>query len=262
MKKFSPGVIVALLTLVIFILTKNSLTADLKLQMAIVSLLVLIGYSIYARKASLRLSSDQTFIYLTVTFLLFLVGSTGWFFSPFFFFLYLTTIFLAFIFSSQASLGFVGMLIVLFSFNIGEVDITYDFLVVLSLLTTIPLSMYLRKEYLKLKQGKKDILILEDEKKEHANKVEEVLANKVNNFAVRVREPVNDTKLLAYRLHTVTTEAQRRQYEERIINASEEALRVIKEFEEETTGKKLLATAQHPVVSSKTSPPLKPIGQD
>ncbi|MDA1317235.1 MAG: hypothetical protein O3B87_04385 [bacterium] len=87
--------------------------------------------------------------------ILLVVAATGWFFSPFFFALYLLALLLAFEFESAASIGFIGVLAVLFSLNVGKVDIAYDFLVILSLVSFIPLTFYLRKEFLKLKETEK-----------------------------------------------------------------------------------------------------------
>lgn len=235
MSKYFPVLFIILLTLAVFILTENPITGSVKLQLTIVSILTLIVYGFRLKKKGLEFSSNRSFIYLLVATNLFAVGATGWFFSPFFFSLYLMTIFLSFLFSPSVSFGFVGTLIALFSMNIGEVDLTYDFLVVLSLLTSIPLSLYLRKEYLKLREGKKDILILENHKKSES-KVEQVLANKINNLAVELRQPINDVKLMAYRLDKDTKNR------DRMITASEEALRVIRKFEGEVTGKTLLIT--------------------
>lgn len=232
---YSPVVIISALTFAIFVLTKNPITEPFKLQMALLSILCVIIYGFMLKKKGSEASSSKSFIYLVTATNLFLVGATGWFFSPFFFTLYLMTIILSFLFSPVVSFAFVGTLIALFSVNIGEVDLAYDFLIVLSLLTAIPLSWYLRREYLKLKQGKKDILILEEHKK-YESKVEEVLANKINNMAVELRQPVNDVKLMAYRL------AEGVKGRDRMITASEEALRVIKKFEGEATGKTPLST--------------------
>lgn len=239
MLKRSSLFFIVVLTFVIFILTKNPLTGPFKLQMALVCILSLIIYGSQIKRKGLEFSSDKNLIYLLTATNLFLVGATGWFFSPFFFSLYLMTILLSFLFSPAVSFGFVGTLIALFSINIGEVDLAYDFLIVLSLLTSIPLSLYLRREYLKLKEGMKDILILEQHKK-FESKVEEVLANKINNVAVELRQPINDVKLMSYRLEKNV------KGRDRMIAASEEALRVVKKFEGESTGKTPLATPVHP----------------
>lgn len=248
MSKFLPVILIIVLTVTVFVSTKNPITGGFKLQMALVSILSLITYGFILKRKGLALSSSKSFIYLAIATGLFLVGATGWFFSPFFFALYLMTILLSFLFSPLVSFGFVATLIAFFSVNIGEVDLTYDYLVVLSLLTTIPLSLYLRKEYLNLKEGKKDILILEEDKK-FESKVEEILANKINNLAVALRQPINDVKLMAYRLN------KRVKGRDRMITASEEALRVIKEFEGKATGKTLLATP-----TDLSSQPARPAG--
>lgn len=145
--------VIPAITLVIYILTKNNLTGGFRLHLALVSIIGLLIYSNFLKKKGLSRLADKRFVYLLTTVILLIVASTGWFFSPFFFALYLWAIFLSLLFSPIISLAFTGTLILLFSFNIGEVDIAYNLLVVLSLLTTIPLSFYLRKEYLKLKKA-------------------------------------------------------------------------------------------------------------
>ena len=148
--------------------------------------------------------------------------------------------------SPAVSAGFIATLVGLFSFNIGEVDLAYDFLIVLSLLLIIPLSIYLRKQFLKLKEAQKDILVLNsDQKREFQNKLEEVLANKVNNFAVEIRQPINDIKQLSYKLEASQTKEDFEERKKRIIASSEGALRMLKDFEEEATGKKLLSTSNN-----------------
>jgi len=138
-----------LLTGGIFLFTKNPLTSRFSLHFTLLSLLVFLVYVYRTKKQGKAVKETKTFFYLTTVLILFLVASTGWFFSPFFFSLYLLAIFLAFVFPPPVSFGFVFTLVGLFSFNIGEIDLTYDFLVVLSLLTVLPLSFYLKKEYLR-----------------------------------------------------------------------------------------------------------------
>ena len=256
LSKVLPAVFIIALILITFVLTKNPLTAAFKLQMSLLSILALIFYGFFLKRKEVHLASQKSFIYLMVATNLFLVGATGWFFSPFFFSLYLMTILLSFLLSPLVSFGFVATLIGLFSVNIGEVDLAYDFLVVLSLLITIPLSLYLRQEYLKLKEGQKDILILEDDKK-FESKVEQILSNKINNLAVALRQPVNDVKLMAYRLN------KKVKNRDRMITAAEEALRVIKQFEGQSTGKSPKATPIElkPIQFSKTPSPSKPADQ-
>lgn len=235
---------VFLITIVIFVLTKNPLTAPLKLQMMILSLIVLLIYGYLIKRNAEKITDKRTFLYLVTIFVLFLVGATGWFFSPFFFTLYLLIILIAFTFTLPIALGFVLTLVALFSFNIGEVDLAYDYLVVFSLLTTIPLSSYLRKEYLKLKEAEKEILVLEQHQQEYKSKVEEILANTVNKFAVDIRQPINDIKQMAYYLEHAKDKKTIDKYRDRIIASSEDAINQLNSFEAEVTGRKLLSSSE------------------
>lgn len=186
---------------------------------------------------------NHLFVYLLTASVLFLVASTGWFFSPFFFVLYLLAVFMAFIFSPAVLISFVLLLVILFSFNIGEVDLSYDFLVVLSLLVTIPLSLYLRKEYLHLKETEKKILVLRKEKEEnYQDIIQEILANKVNSFSADIRQPINDTKQLAFYIREHHSSKELSESLDKIIFSSEEALKILSLFEAGTTGKKILST--------------------
>jgi len=241
MTNLKPAIIIICITGIIFLLTHNPLTSPFKLQMALVCLVVFLLYYYINTKKEASLINHQIIYYLMTATIIFLVASTGWFFSPFFFSLYLLAIMLAFVFPPPAFLGFIAILVSIFSVNIGEVDITYDFLIVLSLLTTIPLSFYLRKEYLRLKESSKEILVLEKDRKKSENKVEEILANVVNNFAVNLRQPLNMAKQWAYQLEEAKSKQQKAKDRERIIVSVEESLRMLKKFEEDVTGKKLLS---------------------
>ncbi|MBI2314954.1 hypothetical protein HYU93_02750 [Candidatus Daviesbacteria bacterium] len=249
-----PFICMPAVTILIYFLTKNPFTGSLRLQLTLLSFIALLIYGYILKKKGVRLVEDIKFRYLLTVVVLFLIASTGWFFSPFFFVLYLWAIFLAFIFSPKASLSFIITLVILFSFNIGEVDLAYDFMIVLSLLTTIPLSLYLRKEYLKLKESEKVILVLQKEKENNINSaIEEILANKINNIAVNLRQPINDIKQLSFRMADIKEKQKLEINRERILASSEEALRVLKEFEEQSTGKKLVVNPGSPQVAPETS---------
>lgn len=249
--------LIAGLTLGLYTLTKLPPFSEFKVQLALLSIVSLVSYTLVTSRLDHPLKNSNLAYYLIVVTIMLVVGATGWFFSPFFFTLYLLGIFLSFIFSMGTSIAFVLVLVGLFSFNIGEVDPTYDFLVVLSLLTIIPLSFYLRKQYLKHQEEEKEILVLKQHQKFDST-VEEVLSNKINNFAVNLRQPINDLKLLGYRLKKLAaSQSSRKQdldvYSERIIIASEEALSMLRNFEEGTTGKKLLRTSDSEEVSNEAS---------
>lgn len=256
MEKYKPAILTVCLVAGIFLLTKNPLTEPFKLQMLLISLIILGFYSQVLARGGQSLSNSSSFIYLFLAVILLLVGATGWFFSPFFFTLYLVGVGLALMYNQAVSISFIVALVALFSFNIGEVDLTYDFLIILSLLSTIPVGLALRKEYLKLKESNKEILVLQHEKENYKNKLEEVLSNTMNNFAVNLRQPLNDVKQLAYRMEKVRSKTEEEKDRQRIIASSEEALRMLKDFEEETTGKKLLSTPDS--LSANPNPNLHP----
>lgn len=237
-------VIIILITVGLFIFTKNPLTGGLKLQLALLSILILIIDVIYLKSKAISLGSDSTFIYILTMTILSLVGATGWFFSPFFFSLYLIAFFLSFVFPSSVGIGFLMTLVVLFSFNIGEVDITYDFLTILSLLMVIPICLYLRKEYLKLRESQNEILILKTEHQKYQNMVTELLTNKITNFATNLRQQINDTKQFAFLLQRKHTASQKAKYIDGIKGSSQSALNDLKKFEEEVTGKELLQSPE------------------
>lgn len=255
MDKFKSSAIMVVLTLGVYALTKNPLTAPFKLHLL---LLVLLGFAYYwyylsRRKVSIFASSG--FVCLFIVLALLLVGATGWFFSPFFFTLYLLGIMLALMYAPLTSFAFTATLVILFSFNIGEVDLAYDFLVILSLLSTIPAGLFLRREYLHLKEGAKEILVLKHEHEKYKNELEEVLANTMNSFAVSLRQPLSDIKQLSYRLAKVEGKPEEKKDQQRIIASVEEALRLLKSFEEDATGKKLLSTPikSEPILSGNKS---------
>ena len=132
----------------IFLLTTNPFTGGWKLFM-------LTGAALLVMVDLTRGRTSQRKLTGIVICGLFLVGATNWFFSPFFFFLYLMSMAVTFVMGPTAGLGFVVSLVGLFVFNVGQVDVTYDSLVLLSLLITYPIAVYLRKEYLNYRKPKR-----------------------------------------------------------------------------------------------------------
>ncbi len=165
---------------------------------------------------------------------------TGWYFSPFFNWLYLLAIAMSFLYDPEISAIFVLVLVGLFLPNIGAIDIMLDMLFIASLVFIIPLTYFLRREYLKLKENEKKILILEKEREHYKDKVEEVLANKMIRFAVELREPINDIKQIAYFMEE--TGHLDKAKNEKIIKLAERSINELRQFEETTTGKKNVKT--------------------
>lgn len=181
--------------------------------------------------------------FLTVFIALLLwIGVTGWFVSPFFYFLYLMAIVLGFMYSSFTTFLFVLVLVGFFLPNVGSIDFAVDVITLISLSSVVPLTYFLQKEYLHLKQAENKILILEDHKKVVRNRVDEVLANKVSRFAVDLRQPVNDIRQVA--LHTMKTKKPEKALDalHKIAVLGRESLDQIEKFEEHVTGRHLLHT--------------------
>jgi len=221
----------------VYLLNTVSLTKPFLIPLALAGIIGLIAYRYRQKQTGKSIHKTRNFIYLLTTTILLLVAATGWFFSPFFFTLYLLALVLAFEFESAVSIGFVAILVVLFSLNVGEVDVAYDFLVILSLIAFIPLTFYLRREFIKLKEAEKEILVLRKKSLTPPQGiVEDVLRNKVHKFSASLRQPINDIKQLTHHMVKHDARTKREQLQERVISCSEEALRTLKKFEDETTG--------------------------
>lgn len=185
----------------------------------------------------------RTLIVLTwVLFVLTLVGSSGWFFSPFFFALYLAAIALGFIYTPLIAVAFTGGLIVIFASSIGEVSPTADFLTLLSLLAVIPITMALRKSFLLVQQERKGILILEpDEKNTSLTALDAVLNNQVNKISINIRQPITYIRQgIALLKDNALTPEEYPGVIKRMSAAADEVFTLLKEFESGTTKNRLL----------------------
>ncbi len=88
-----------------------------------------------------------------------------------------------------------------------------------------------------MKEDQKDILVLKrDGNKSSDSKVEELLANKVNNMSANLREDINDIKQLAYASKVIREKDKLEKNNERIRISAEKALLLLNEFEQEVTG--------------------------
>lgn len=246
MRSKYTAIFIAAITLVVYLLTMNSGTKPFVNSLFFL-FIVVGGFGIFlwpfARKGIKSDFLQGLYFYTVFVAVLFWVGVTGWYYSPFFYFLYLIAIVIAFMFSSMATFLFVLVLMGLFAPNIGSIDFTVDIITIVSLFSVVPLTYFLQKEYLSLKQSEKKVLILEEEKKQGTNKVDEILLNKVVKFAVNVRQPVNDMKQLAHRsLKTARTSKDMRSALKKIAELGDISLEQIETFEENVTGRKLLHT--------------------
>ena len=202
--------------------------------------LVLFGLLVILRFLP-RVSSPWK-IALWVLLVLSLVGSTGWFYSPFFFALYLLGIGLGFLYTPITAVSFTVSLIILFAFSVGEVNPTYDFLTLLSLLSVIPITIVLRQSFLLVQQAKKGILILEtDEKTSGITSLDAILRNRINQIGVLLRQPLTYVKQgLALLEEGKLADRELPEVLQRMRRSIDALFTLVKEFESSTTKNVLL----------------------
>ena len=240
-ESFAKATLFFLLPLVVLAWTSIPVLSSLTLHMALVLLLTVIGLQ-FIRKENLVLIK----IALQVTTILFLVGATGWFFSPFFFLLYLVPLYLGFLYTPIVAFSFLTALLVIFSSSVGEVDIAYDIMTLVSLLLVIPLVIFLRRRYLSLRQASKDILILEKHGRHSGDSaLEHVLQNRVNEIGTLLRQPVTYLKqgLMLFQEGKLTQE-EMKDVNSRMFKAADELFTLIKEFERGATRHSLIAKSK------------------
>ena len=245
MKTLRIALAVSFLTLCVFFLTSNPVTKG-----AINSLFVLyiftatagLLYWPFARKAVQSPFIQNLYFFAIIAALLLWVGVTGWVFSPFFYFLYLLAIILAFMFSPFVTLMFALTLVGLFMPNVGSIDLTIDLITMIALLSVVPITYFLQREYLQLKQAEKKVLILEEETNEIKNKVDALLVNKIIKMAVNLRQPINDMRQLAMVSLRRSKDKEVKERLHKVIVLGQESLDQIEQFEEKVTGKRLVHT--------------------
>ncbi|MDQ5900512.1 MAG: hypothetical protein QG600_90 [Patescibacteria group bacterium] len=247
-QKIIEGVILALLTLVVYLFTINPYTKPYSVYALIFCLALSAGlyfYSLRTMHKNHTRIQPQTIKLLLFTFataILLWVGSTGWAVSPFFYMLFIVGISVAFLFSTSASFSFVLVLVAILLPNFEGVRGNFDIVTVLSLLLIIPLSYFLSHAYLKVKEKEKKILILEDESKNVRSKVDELLHNQITRMSAQLREPVNDIKQIALFYPQAKTKKDQEEYISRIAKSSEKALELLNSFEKQTTGRSVVHT--------------------
>lgn len=242
-----------LLPLLVFAWTSVAVVAPFTLHLALVALVVAIGMSFVKGE---RLQLFKTILNSLI--ILLLVGGTGWFLSPFFFLLYLLPMYLGFLYVPTVSFGFLAALLVIFVSSIGEVDVAFDVMTLLSLLIAVPLIVYLRKKYLVLRQTEKDILILQDDSGIHdADTIGRLLSNRVTNLGVTVRQPLTFIKQAATLLLDHDLSAQEgTTYLKRIKTTASETLDHVRKFEGDTSSNEVLTNRVEKVVEEPGVPQL------
>jgi len=133
-------------------------------------------------------------------------------------------------------------LVGLFMPNVGSIDLTIDLITMIALLSVVPITYFLQREYLQLKQAEKKVLILEEETNEIKNKVDALLLNKIIKMAVNLRQPINDMRQLALVSLRRSKDKEVKERLHKVIVLGQESLDQIEQFEEKVTGKRLVHT--------------------
>lgn len=239
LKKISvEGVGIIGATFLIYMLSIIPLTKPFQLHLLIFVLIIFFSGLLF------KIKNRNFIVYSLMSVLLLSVSVTGWFLSPFFYWLYLGAIIIAFIYSQIISTLFIGVLIlILLPSLIGSFDLGWNMLTLISLLLIIPLTYYLRREYLNLKEKEKQILILEKDHQTYKNEVDEILANKVSLLAVGLREKINDISQLSFVVDKAIQNPKERYMVDNIRKLAIDAIKIIQKFEESATGKKMVSSS-------------------
>lgn len=112
-------------------------------------------YYAWSKHRNVTTASINLIIYIASVTILFLVGMTGWFFSPFVYLLYLMAIAFSFLFSRAAATFFIVILTGLYIPHIDDVPIWYSAVILLSLFGTLLVVDFLMVCHLRIKEGKK-----------------------------------------------------------------------------------------------------------
>jgi hypothetical protein len=235
------SVIFFVLPLLVFTWTSVPIVTTYTLPLAIIVALIAIGMA-FVRTERFQLVKTV----MNALIILLIVGGTGWFLSPFFFLLYLLPIYLGFLYVPTVAFGFLAALLLIFTSSVGEVDLAFDVMTLLSLLIAVPLLIYLRKKYLVLRQSTKDILILQDDSGiKDADTITKLLSNRVTNLGVTVRQPLTFIKQAATLLldHDLSAH-EAATYIKRIKTTAAETLDHVRKFEGDTSSNEVLVNPQ------------------
>lgn len=233
---------ISLITLTTYYVGTFTLTPNLISQLFFIFLFGLFLYVYYSESTKKVSISLQIVALLLTGAITSLVGSTGWFESPFSFTLYFLIIILTIFFPPYTSFVYVTSLLGIATLINTDGDRSITYLTIFSLLACIPISLYLRGIYLKYKESEKTILILKRSHKHYRNHVEEILDNSVDRFANEMRGELGIIKQLVFQLENEPEEKKIRETKEHLHISVSRALRALTYFEEKATGNKLVHT--------------------
>ena len=110
-------------------------------------------------------------------------------------------------------------------------NVNYEAMLTLfSLILIMPLSSFLQKKYLHLKESEKKILVIREEIEEDENKLKEVLGNKITKESVEVKEPISDINQISLYFQKSSKKPTKKDWA-KISTLAQKALSIIDKFE-------------------------------
>ena len=226
----SASLRVGIIFILIYLIT-YSVPKPFQYQLIYVLLFSLILITFFNQKSNRIKKVINILVYLFYSFTTLLVATTGWFSSPFNYLLYFTAILLSFFFSAMSTLTYITLLFLVLLKSINSIrDTNSAFLTILSILSMIPVSIFLRQKYLQLIEHEKEILILK-RKTHFESTADKEFDNSITRFAGKLRDIL--TVIKQYSLKQSTEDSKR------VLSKTNEAFHLLNRFEEETTGKKI-----------------------
>lgn len=239
-------VLIVLVTGIAYCVSIFRLTPVIQYQVLFAFLFGLILTTFIGQRTCQLRKITSSIVYLLAGFIMTLVAITGWFHSPFAFTLYLLIIVQSFFFPAIVSIVQVTLLLVLVIFVPEIGSPSRDFLLVMSLLGIIPVTFYLREQYLNFKEAENSIIILKKSKKRYTDTVEELVDNHIHRFGAKLREMLTNIKLQAYKIDAAVDLSKKKQIEHEIATETSRALKLLKDFEEDTTGSRVISNPKTP----------------
>lgn len=208
---------------------------DVPVFVTLIILSLLSAYQLMRSKSQGQIASRVVFT-LVLSSLLILVQSTGGFFSPFLFVIYLCVVSICLLYSFLP--GGLFLLSISFVF-LGYFDRTSgltDLVRLAALYTALPIASLFAKEFLKLKESEREIMILKEERLSYESEIERLRKNKLVWNDVLLRQSLATARNFALywdsNSHGLPPRLQRDL--KRMGKKLDEAITDIKKFEEKS----------------------------
>lgn len=203
----------------------------------LILLLISVGMGIYVHhRHEQNELINRVFFAFVVFMLLILVQNTGWFYSPLLFVLYLATIAVVLLYSFWAGTFFLGAISILFLSYVDRTTPWYDYVRIASFFTALPLSVLFSAEFLRLKEGEREILVLRQSNETYHGELERLKKNRLvwNDVILRQSLATARNFALYWDANSSGLPPKLQRDLKRIAKKLDQALSDIKKFEEKT----------------------------